>query len=321
MKNIFGPVPSRRLGRSLGIDVIPYKTCSFDCVYCESGHTTFLTVKRKIFVMPDLVFKELSDYFRKYPQGADAITFSSAGEPTLYAALGELLRNIKKQFPALPLVVITNGSLLWDPQVRKDLMAADRVVPSLDAATTEVFKKINAPHPSLDLSAVKEGLMAFRRDYRGQFNLEVLLVAGFNDHPDHLRQLRRFIDQLNPDQVELNTVVRPPAEVTARGLTGAQMRSALQFFPQDKSHIVGRYQSSTAAQLDSELASRVVAMVKIRPCTVSEMAASLGVEAADLAAVLMGLEQENLVERCSFNNVEYVRSAPTAPSHRPPGEE
>lgn len=99
------------------------------------------------------------------------------------------------------------------------------------------------------------------------------------------------------------------------------MRSALQFFPQDKSHIVGRYQSSTAAQLDSELASRVVAMVKIRPCTVSEMAASLGVEAADLAAVLMGLEQENLVERCSFNNVEYVRSAPTAPSHRPPGEE
>ncbi|MGA7875166.1 MAG: radical SAM protein [Desulfoferrobacter sp.] len=308
MRNIFGPVPSRRLGRSLGIDVIPYKTCSFDCVYCESGHTTHLTVKRQAFVMPDLVLQELTDYFRKYPQGAEVITFSSAGEPTLYKPLGELLRKIKKQLPSLPLVVLTNGSLLWDPEVRKDLMVADRVVPSLDAATIEVFERINAPHPSLELSTIKEGLSAFRKDYRGQFYLEVLLVSGYNDQPQHLRQLRRFIEQLNPDQVELNTVVRPPAESTVSGLTDERMKSVLKFFPEHRTHIVGHYDGCSQAGQDSDLAVRIVEMVKRRPCTVSEMAASLGVELKGLAAAVVGLEKRNLVVRCFFNDVEYVCS-------------
>lgn len=306
MRTIFGPVPSRRLGRSLGVDVIPPKTCSYDCVYCESGHTTHLTITRQAFVMPDLVLAELTDYFRKYPQGADVITFSSAGEPTLYDPLGDLLRAIKKRFPSLPLIVLTNGSLLWDPEVRRGLVAADRVVPSLDAVITDVFAKVNVPHPCLDLATIMEGLKAFRKDYPGQFNLEVLLVAGYNDQPEHLRELRRVIEQLDPDQVELNTVVRPPADSRVRGLTEEELKSILPFFPAYKTNIVGRYCGSTLLKHDLDLAARVMEVVRRRPCTISEMAASLGVESEELQAALVELEKKKLLVRCSFNGLEYL---------------
>ena len=219
MTTIFGPVPSRRLGRSLGIDVIPPKTCSYDCVYCESGPTTHLTVKRQAFIEPERVIQDLLAYFQEHPGGADVLTFSSAGEPTLYEPLGELIREIKRQFRSLPLVVLTNGSLLWDAAVRQALLAADRVVPSLDAVTETVFRNLNRPHPGLDLAVILEGLKAFRRDYRGQFHLEIMLVAGFNDEPEELKKMRPLIDLLNPDRVELNTVVRPPAEPGCRGLS------------------------------------------------------------------------------------------------------
>lgn len=310
MRHIFGPVPSRRLGRSLGVDVIPYKTCSFDCVYCESGRTTHLTVKRQAFVMPEVVLQELADYFHKYPQGVDVITFSSAGEPTLYEPLGELVRGIKKQLPSLPLVMITNGSLLWDRQVRKDLMAVDRVIPSLDAATQQMLESVNAPHPSLDLSTIKEGLAAFRKEYHGEFYLEVLLASGYNDQPEHLRKLGQFIDRLKPDQVELNTVVRPPAKSNVRGLTEDQMKSVLQFFPEDRTHIVGQYDSCSQTTEDSDLAARVVKMVRRRPCTMAEMAASLGVESEGLATAVQDLEKRKLVVCRSFNDVEYICSSP-----------
>ncbi|MDY0039325.1 MAG: radical SAM protein, partial [Desulforhabdus sp.] len=285
MRTIFGPVPSRRLGRSLGIDVIPPKTCSYNCVYCESGLTTHWTIARERFVDPDLVLDELTDYFRCYPQGADAITFSSAGEPTLYKPLGDLLRAIKNRFPSLPLIVLTNGSLLWDSEVRSDLTAADRVVPSLDAVIADVFTKVNVPHPRLDLDTIIEGLKAFGKDYHGQFHLEVLLVAGYNDHPEHLRELRRVIDQLNPDQIELNTVVRPPADPNVRGLSEQELHSLLPFFPAN-TQIVGHYCGSTPLKYDADLAVRVMEVVRRRPCTKSEMAAALSVESEELQRAL-----------------------------------
>lgn len=284
MQNIFGPVPSRRLGRSLGIDVIPPKTCSYDCVYCESGSTTHLTIKRAEFVQPDHVLQQLVEYFQKHPRGAEVITFSSAGEPTLYRPLGTLLRAIKKRFPGLPLVVLTNGSLLWQAEVRADLMAADRVVPSLDAVTPAVFARVNAHHPGLDLDQVREGIRAFRREYKGEFHLEVLMVAGYNDSPEHVRILGREIEMLNPDQVELNTVVRPPAKANVRGLTESELQSIASLLPQGKVNIVGRYCGSAQAEQQSCLASRVMQLVKRRPCSVTEMAASMALELNELYA-------------------------------------
>jgi len=308
VQNIFGPVPSRRLGRSLGVDVIPPKTCSYDCVYCESGRTTHLTLKRKDFFQPDHVLEQLTHYFNKYPQGVDVITFSSAGEPTLYRPLGILLRAIKERFPDLPLVVLTNGSLLWQAEVRADLMAADRVVPSLDAVTKDVFLKVNAPHPSLELTEILEGLRAFRRDYKGQFHIEVLMVSGYNDAAEHLKKLGKVLQQLNPDHVELNTVVRPPANPDVRGLTENELRSILPIFPTGSTSIVGHYCVSASVEQNVCLATRVIEVVKRRPCSVDEMAASMGLGLDELNVALAGLEKRNLLERRFFDGVEYICS-------------
>lgn len=308
MKTVFGPVPSRRLGRSLGIDVIPAKTCTYDCLYCESGRTTHLTVRRQTFVEPDQVMHDLEDYFGSHPHGADVLTFSSAGEPTLYEPLGCLIASIKRRFPDLPVVVLTNGSLLWDARVRQDLSAADRVVPSLDAVTPEIFQRINRPHPHLDLSILLEGLEAFGHEYRGQLHLEVMLVSGINDHSGELTAIRRVIDRLHPDRIELNTVVRPPAYADVRGLTGAEMEKALSFFPVDRSQIIGRFQGSAPESQSADLESRVLELVERRPCTLAEMAVSLGVPAEGLHATIQTLQKENRLLRYLFNDLEYFCS-------------
>jgi wyosine [tRNA(Phe)-imidazoG37] synthetase (radical SAM superfamily) len=306
MTTIFGPVPSRRLGRSLGIDVIPPKTCSYDCIYCESGPTTHLTVKRQAFFDPDQVLQDLLAYFREFPDSADVLTFSSAGEPTLYEPLGSLIREIKRHLHSLPLVVLTNGSLLWDSAVREALLAADRVVPSLDAVTQGVFQRLNRPHPSLDLGVIVEGLKAFRTDYRGQFHLEIMLVAGSNDHPDELSKMRPIIESLHPDRVELNTVVRPPADPCCRGLASAEMEAIRELFPAGITEIIGRFKGFRGMERDGNIDQRVLDMVRRRPCTVEEMAASLGVPLEDLQDSLTDLLRRQHVARSIFDGREYI---------------
>lgn len=306
MNHIFGPVPSRRLGRSLGIDVIPPKTCSFDCLYCESGRTTRLTCRRQSFVDPGVVLEQLDSFLREHPNAIDALTFSAAGEPTLYAPLGSLIAAIKKRHPAIPLVVISNGSLFWDPEVRRDLMAADLVIPSLDAAVPSIFKELNRPHPRLELAEIIEGLEAFRRDYRGSLTLEVLLVKGVNDGPQHLPELRRVIDRVAPDRVELNTVVRPPAVEGVSGLDRAEMERAMLHFAASCTRIIGSFSGTAPEQTDQSSAARVVQMVERRPCTEQEMAVSLAISAEQLAATLKELERRRTVIRRRFGDRVYI---------------
>ena len=306
MKHIFGPVPSRRLGRSLGIDVIPAKTCTFDCIYCESGPTTRLTLERGLFAPADRIVRELEEYFRLHPGGADALTFSSAGEPTLYLALGELIRSIKKRFPALPLVVLTNGSLLWDEDVRKGLMAADRVVPSLDSATPETFKALNRPHPLLSLERIIEGLAAFRREYTGRFHLEILLASGLNDTAAELERLREVADILDPDLIELNTVVRPPVKPGLEGLSRERMIEAARFFPAEKVEVIGSFCAATVEAHGVALSGRIMETIERRPCTVRELAASLGSSEKKIEAAAAGLERLHKLERRCFNETEFL---------------
>jgi wyosine [tRNA(Phe)-imidazoG37] synthetase (radical SAM superfamily) len=277
MSHIFGPVPSRRLGRSLGIDVVPPKTCSFDCIYCESGPTTRLSLRRENFADSSEILAELDEFFRLHPDAADALTFSSAGEPTLFSGIGELIARVKKAYPRLPLIVLTNGSLLWEPEVRRNLLKADRVVPSLDAASTGVFTKINRPHPSLDLARIIEGIGAFRSEYKGRLHIEIVLVSGVNDSDEELSALARTIEPLKPDKVELNTVVRPPAHHGTVGLTKSQMARAASFFGSVETETVGVFRARTAGSDEESLGARIVETVGRRPCTMSELAASLGV--------------------------------------------
>jgi wyosine [tRNA(Phe)-imidazoG37] synthetase (radical SAM superfamily) len=305
MKTLFGPVPSRRLGRSLGIDVIPQKTCSYDCIYCESGRTTHLTLKRHDFIAPGEVLEELERYFLSHPDGADALTFSSAGEPTLYEGLGELIGAVKKRFKRLPLNVLTNGSLLWDPQVRRDLLHADRVVPSLDAITRDLFQKVNRPHPDLELPMLLEGLLAFRREYHGQLHLEVMLVDRVNDQDEHLAAINSFVRNLRPDRVELNTIARPPADPGVCGLTPERMIQAALFFPGDTTEILGCFAGFARNGHTGDLLERIRELLRRRPCTAQEMADCLAVPVEQVKGALNTLQGGGLLHPQVFGNREY----------------
>ncbi|RPI46755.1 MAG: radical SAM protein, partial [Bacteroidetes bacterium] len=178
-KYIFGPVPSRRLGMSLGVDLVPHKVCSLDCVYCECGPTTKRTLDRKEYVLYGKVTEELDHFFIENPD-PDFITFSGSGEPTLNTRIGDVLHFIKQKKPAIPVAVLTNGTLLGRKDVRDELMEADVVLPSLDAATPEVFRRINRPAHGLDLDEILEGLVSFRKEFRGEMWLEIFIIPGFN---------------------------------------------------------------------------------------------------------------------------------------------
>ncbi len=312
MATLFGPVPSRRLGRSLGIDVIAPKTCTYDCIYCESGSTTHLTLQKQSKVSVEKVLEDLDRFFEVHTGDIDALTFSSAGEPTLYRDLGSLINRIKEKYPDIPLVVLTNGSLLWDENVRKSLLAADRVVPSLDAVSDSIFRKINRPHPHLKIDTILDGIRRFRKEYRGGLHLEILLVAGMNDGPEELGRIAGVVESICPDRVELNTVVRPPAHEGTLGLDARQMAAAARFFPPGMTQIIGSYVRGAILEKDEDLDSRVIELLLRRPCAAREMASSLGVSPVELEEVLLRMRRQGRIEPRMFGQEEFFLTSSPA---------
>jgi wyosine [tRNA(Phe)-imidazoG37] synthetase (radical SAM superfamily) len=209
-KTIFGPVPSRRLGVSLGLDIIPFKTCSFNCVYCECGATTELTLARKPYVDAETVILELKDALDRLNH-VDYITFSGSGEPTLNSELGRMIQAIK-QLTRIPVAVLTNGSLMYRADVARDLLSADVILPSLDAVSKKIFLQLNRPHSKLKISKIIDGLVHFRQQYTGEIWLEIFMVKGMNDGEDELNKMYHVVRQINPDRVQLNSLDRPPAD-------------------------------------------------------------------------------------------------------------
>lgn len=214
MKYIYGPVKSRRLGLSLGISLTPCKVCSFDCVYCQLGKTTVKTQEFKEYVSAEEIIQELNLWLQNNPDTArvlNYVSFSGAGEPTLNSKIGQIIAEIKKIMP-VPVAVITNASLLNDPSLRKALSLASLIIPSLDAATPEVFARVNRPFESLKLDEIIQGLISLRKEFSGQIWLEVMLVRGVNDDLRHIKKLGEIIEQINPQKIQLNSPVRSTAE-------------------------------------------------------------------------------------------------------------
>jgi wyosine [tRNA(Phe)-imidazoG37] synthetase (radical SAM superfamily) len=212
MNYVFGPVPSRRLGKSLGVDPLPLKTCNWNCVYCQLGRTQPLTNTRKSYFNPEEILKEVHQTLATITEEKiDWITLVGSGETCLYSQLGWLLRQIKL-LTHIPVAVITNGSLLYMPEVRDDLSAADLVMPSLDAGSPELYRRINRPHPQATFSRLLEGLKTFRDRYNGQLWLEVMLVRGLNDTEPALNDIAVCLDRIQPDEVHILVPERPPAE-------------------------------------------------------------------------------------------------------------
>jgi len=270
---VYGPVPSRRLGFSLGVDILPYKTCTLDCVYCQLGSSGRTVSRRRAHFSVPRILGQVRAALASSPR-VDHITFSGSGEPTLNRNLGRLIRGIKR-VTRVPVAVLTNGTLLTRPDVRKELLAADLVVPSLDAATAPVFRKVNRPHASLDAAAIVDGLSRFRREFKGRLWLEVMLVKGVNDGPAHVAALKKAIAAIGPDRVQLNTVVRPPAEPWAGALTTAELgriRRALGGRAEVVADFGPRRRSGGRGSLDKDIA----AMIRRRPVTAEDISASLG---------------------------------------------
>ncbi|MEJ2580160.1 MAG: radical SAM protein [Acidobacteriota bacterium] len=212
MKHVFGPVPSRRLGRSLGIDPVPLKTCNFSCVYCQLGRTRPLARKRRAFFsVSDMLAEVATTLSHEGSDSIDWITFVGSGETTLFSRLGSLIRYVKS-ISELPVAVITNGSLFYLPEVRKALSAADAVLPSLDAGTETLYARINRPHRDFSYQQHIDGLTKFRREYGGRLWVEVMLLGGINDSPEALRDIATVLERVDPDEIHISTPTRPPAE-------------------------------------------------------------------------------------------------------------
>ncbi len=213
---VFGPVPSRRLGQSLGIDPIPLKTCNWNCVYCQLGRSEPLINERRAYFPREEIMAEVRAALTEHQPGEiDWITFVGSGEPTLHSDMGWLIRQVKAMTD-IPVAVITNGSLLYRPDVRAELAPADAVMPTLDAGNPELYRRINRPWPELTFESLVEGLRAFRAEYHGHLWIEVMLEWGLNDSEAALRELAQMLQSIGPDQVHLLLPDRPPAEVWVR---------------------------------------------------------------------------------------------------------
>ncbi len=210
LKFVYGPVPSRRLGRSLGVNPIPLKTCNYSCIYCQLGRTQHLINERKEFFSKEDILEEILYSVELNRGKIDFITFVGEGEPTLNKNLGWLIVETKKT--ELPIAVITNGALLYREDVREDLSKADVVLPSLDSVSENTFKILNRPHKDLKIEKIIEGMVEFRRSFEGQIWLEIILVKGINDSEKELEGLSRVLREIKPDRVYINVPIRPPTE-------------------------------------------------------------------------------------------------------------
>ncbi len=210
-KYLKGPVLSRRIGRSLGITIIVDKSCSFDCVYCEVGKTSELTIKRNEYVDTAKIIAELDDFLKQKPK-LDYITFSSTGEPTLHSNIKEIIDFIKNKHSQYKIALLSNSSLFCKKEVRKDILDVDLIVPSLDAVSKKVFEKINRPHPKLKIKKIINGLINLRKEYKGKIWLEIFIIHNLNDTKDELIKFLDLIKKIKPDKVQINSLDRPAPE-------------------------------------------------------------------------------------------------------------
>jgi|UniRef100_A0A7C3UZT7 wyosine [tRNA(Phe)-imidazoG37] synthetase (radical SAM superfamily) len=310
MSHLFGPVPSRRLGLSLGVDLIPPKTCTFDCLYCEVGRTTHLTGKRRAYRVAEII-GELTDYLQSPPGPLDYVTLAGSGEPTLNLGLGDILTAVK-HLTQTPVAILTNGSLFHLPEVRAAAAGADVILPSLDAGREQTFQRLNRPHPGLSLDLLVSGLKALRREFAGRIWLEIMVLKGINDNQEELTAIKGLLRELAPDKVHLNTAVRPVADGCAQALSQEDMEAVADFLG-DGVEVVAAARRISPERLtvrDRE----VIEMLARRPMTARDLAQALGAPLAQVRERLGRLLKSGLVRRDVHQDQDFYRSLVTSSS-------
>ncbi|MCB2148045.1 MAG: radical SAM protein [Deltaproteobacteria bacterium] len=288
---LFGPVPSRRLGISLGVDLVPHKTCSLDCVYCECGATTHLTLKRKEYVAVDRVKNELVTYLSR-DEKIDYITFSGSGEPTLNEGIGDVIHFLKSDYPQYKVALLTNSTLFDQPEVRRQIKDVDVIMASLDAATEPQFMQVNRPHPELDLSSIIDGITLFRKMFSGRLLMEYFLVNGCNDSIQELAKLKKILRRIDADGVLLNTLDRPGTEAWVQPTGPKRLKDISDFL--EGAEIV-KYTSAPpeTAVRGEDLMARLVSTVRRRPYTAQDVSRIIGLDVESVQPVLDQLVASN----------------------------
>lgn len=293
-KYLFGPILSRRLGRSLGIDVINHKICSLDCIYCQIGRTTSKTIVRTDSVPLEDVVSELREWIGG-GGSSDYITLSGSGEPTLYSRIGDLVGEIKT-LTNTPIAVLTNGTLFWDKAVRDACKEADLVIPSLDAGDEETFLSVNRPEKSLQFSKVIEGLVQFRSEYKGKIWLEVFLVDGINSSEEQVNKIAAIAKVCLPDKIQLNTVTRPPAEKSAIPVERDKLNALCSLFT-PKAEVIVPFEATRDKQINETNKERILAVIRRHPCTLDDLATGLESDRALAEKYIEDLVNDGLIRR------------------------
>lgn len=295
-KHLFGPVPSRRLGMSLGVDLVPHKVCSLNCIYCECGATNKLTTERKEYVSFNEVITELKDFFENN-DNPDYITFSGAGEPTLNIHIGKVIEYLKTNHSDVSIAVLTNGSLLNNPDVRQELLQADLILPSLDAATNSAFIKIDRPANNLKINDYIQGLIDFSKEFKGTIWLEVMILPGINDDLENLNKLKEAFLKINPKKIQLNTLDRPGVIENIRAASRVELQNIIDLWKLENVEII----ASSAIRKDNksfrkDTENAIIETISRRPCTLEDLEKILGLHVNEINKYLDTLDSDNKIE-------------------------
>jgi len=326
MKHLFGPVNSRRLGLSQGIDLLPPKTCNFNCVYCEINKAPQISCKRGEHVPTATILAEIDGLLEDAARvrDLDVFTITASGEPTLHTGIGKIIRHIKEKTDK-PVAILTNGSQLHLKEVRQDLLAADIVIPSLDAARPESFRRVNRPAKCCaDLETIINGIAEFSREFAGEVWLEILLVENINDSPEDIAALKNAIGRIRPTRVQLNTVARPPYESFAKPLTRKRMEEIKGLIEKGYDGPVdilagskdnegsdsgkGREEASLEAVSPDKAEDEIIEMLLRRPCTVTDVAATMNLNAARASEILQSMENRGSLTVKIHGGKKYYRT-------------
>jgi len=298
-------VPSRRLGRSLGVDIVPPKVCSLDCIYCQLAGTTEKTIERKDYVDIEAVLAELKGGLA-HGLKADFITISGSGEPTLNSRLGELIDGIKK-ITGIPVAILTNGTLLYREDVRADCARADVVLPSLDAGDEQTFQKVNQPHKGISIEKLIDGLCAFRSEFSGRIWLEVFIVEGLNTDSVQIAKIRDAIERIRPDKVQLNTAVRPTAQMSVKRVKPEKLRDIATELGEN-CEVVADFSPGRRGKLAESKVEDVLSMLKRRPCSINDVCSGLGIHRNEALKYITHLKQQGVVDSEKKGGIVFFRA-------------
>ncbi|UCE99793.1 MAG: radical SAM protein [Planctomycetota bacterium] len=304
---MYGPVPSRRLSQSLGIDIVPFKVCTLDCIYCQLGRTSEKTVERKEYAPINDVLAELKDRLETglHP---DFITISGSGEPTLHSRLADLITGIKN-ITDIPVAVITNGTLLFRQDVRADCAKADVVLPSLDAPDQQTFQRINRPHKDISIENVISGLAAFRNEFAGQIWLELFLIAGVNTNPGQIAKFKDVVKHIRPDKIHLNTAVRPTAEPGLQKLNQEKLRDIAKQLGKN-CEVVADFSPRPCGKHNETKPEYLLSMLKRRPCSLNDICEALAISTGDALKSITQLQLRGLISSTEKDGLTFYHANP-----------